>query len=39
MFILKWLERLLSKRKQEVIRLRWQKAQLEQIKKRGGNNK
>ena len=38
MFILKWLELLLLKRKQEVIRLRWQKAHLEQIKKRGNNN-
>ena len=35
-FILHFLERKLAKKKQEVIRLRWKKAQLEEIKRRNG---
>ena len=35
-FILQFLEKKLAKKKQEVIRLRWKKAQLEEIKRRNG---
>lgn len=35
-FILSFLEKKLAKKKQEVIRLRWKKAQLEEIKRRNG---
>lgn len=38
MLIISWLEKLLIKRKQEIVRLRWKKTRLEQIKKRGDNN-
>ncbi len=35
-FILSFLEKRLAKKKHEVIRLRWKKAQLEEIKRRNG---
>lgn len=36
-FILSFLEKRLAKRQQEVIKLRWKKARLEQIKRENNN--